>query len=176
MRERGGRRLGVTVLLGVFLVVLRAGRRLLVRALGVVGARRFHQLLDAFPSLIVVGGRTLGDLPGGGCIGGGFAPRAVSDAVLLPGCVPILGLPLGEAWEEIFRLLDAEVVEEKFRRAVVGDVAAVEHEDAVVEREVPQAVGDGKHDAVVVARELVHELHDLVLGFRVEAAGHFVAE
>ena len=67
-------------------------------------------------------------------------------------------------------------MEEKFAGAVVGEVALVKHDDAVVEREMAQAVRDREHDAVVALRELVHQLGDLVLGLRIEAARHFVAE
>jgi hypothetical protein len=40
-------------------------------------------------------------------------------------------------------------MEQGVRRAVIGDVALVKHEHAVVEREMAQAVCHGKNDALI---------------------------
>ena len=60
---------------------------------------------------------------------------------------------------------------------MVDDAALVQDEDGVVELEVAEAVGDVDDDALVVrCGELVQEVDDLALGFRVEPAGDLVAE
>jgi hypothetical protein len=59
---------------------------------------------------------------------------------------------------------------------MISDVTLAEDEDAIVEGEVGEAVGDGEDDAALGAGEFVHELDDFGLGFGVETAGDFVAE
>ena len=65
---------------------------------------------------------------------------------------------------------------EKLGRPVVGDHALVKHEHRVVELDMPEAVRDRKDDPSLRAREPVKKMHDLVLGLRVQAAGHLIAE
>ena len=59
---------------------------------------------------------------------------------------------------------------------MISDVTLAEDEDAIVEGEVGETVGDGEDDASFCAGEFMHELDDFGLGFGVETAGDFVAE
>ena len=100
----------------------------------------------------------------------------VRGAMLDPRSVPLVGLSDNEPREQFVGSLDIEVVQECIGSAVVGDMAMIEHEDAVVECEMPQAVRNRKDDAVVAPREVMHQLDNFVLGLRIESARHFVAK
>src|SRR5678816_44076 len=62
---------------------------------------------------------------------------------------------------------------------MIGHLALIEHEDTVMQREVSQAMCDIDHEPRAIrlhARKRVHELHDFVLRFGIEATGYLVAE
>ena len=58
--------------------------------------------------------------------------------------------------------------------AVVDEMALVKDDHAIVQRDVLEAMRDAQDDAFVAARKVVHEVDDLVLAFRIEAARDFV--
>ena len=82
----------------------------------------------------------------------------------------------GEAGEKGARVLDAEVVCEELRGAVVGGDAFVENKHGVIQVDVLKAVGDGEDEPVVLARKAVQQANDVILGLRIQTAGDLVAE
>src|SRR5687768_64814 len=54
----------------------------------------------------------------------------------------------------------------------------IQNENAVVQSEMPQTVGHVQHQpsAVIGLREMMHEMHDFILGLWIETAGGFVTE
>jgi hypothetical protein len=122
-----------------------------------------------------VGGFFLGLVSITGNEGGGEVV-VVGMPMFEPGVVPFGGGAPGELGVDIFGFVDAEVVGEGAGGAVIDDASFVDDEDAVVEFEIGEAVGNANDDAVLLAGELVEEFYDIAFGARIEAAGYFVAE
>ncbi len=97
-------------------------------------------------------------------------------AAFLPGLVPFGGGAGGEAGVDFAGTGDTEVVGEGSGRAVIGDAASGEDEDAVVKIQAVEAVGDGDNGAAGVAGEVVEKVDDFRGAAGVEAAGDFIAE
>jgi hypothetical protein len=100
----------------------------------------------------------------------------VKAAVFHPRLVPGARVAVGQPPVDFLGMLDRKIMGQQAGRAVVGQAAAVQHQDRIVQVDVRQAVGHVDHQPLVLARQGVHQVDDLLLGFRVEAAGDLVAE
>lgn len=90
--------------------------------------------------------------------------------------MPFFRLAHRQTRKEAFGGLDTEIMIQRVRRPVINQRALIKDENAVVQPKVARAVGDIQDDSITATRELMHQLHNFVFGFRVEPAGHLIAE
>jgi hypothetical protein len=72
--------------------------------------------------------------------------------------------------------LNLEIGEKHIRGTNVSEMPLVENGDGIVKMEMAQAMGDAENDPGVFTGEIAKELHDLILGFDIEAARDLIAK
>ena len=100
----------------------------------------------------------------------------IGHAVLAPRRLPAFGRLRGEPRVDLLGIVHREVMGQLRGRSVKSDPPLVQHQDGIIQLQMRKRVGDGKHDAAVLARQVVEQPDDLPLRARIQAGGDLVAE
>ena len=89
---------------------------------------------------------------------------------------PILGFAQFQLRIHLIGGIDTEVVGKELWLALIDNVAPVENRHRIVKLQMSETVRDGEHQTLVLTRQGVQKLHNVVLGLRVESACDFIAK
>ncbi len=105
-----------------------------------------------------------------------YSPTRFAGAPLAGDHSPLLHTVKGEGAQELLRALCLGVVEERLRRALLDDFAAVQEDDTIRNRAGKlHLVGDNDHRAALL-RQIEHNVQHLADHFGVKGCSHFIEQ